>query len=415
MKAHAWTFKTTQIVAIGALLAGALAGTGCNDDLGPLKLVDGGGGNTGGVEGSTESSAGGAILGGIAVRGGSSTSYGGMVAGSSTANGGMVAGSHDAGGFADVPVGGSSDAGAIASGGTSGSSSDAGSTSSWGTAGTGGDGSTGSVVPGGFSCPVTPSACNDGVDNDGDGLIDAQDPECVGPCDNDEGTFATGIPGDNIDACKQDCFFDGNSGQGDDGCDWNLKCDPRSPGADAAKACPYDPNFKNCPTTQSDKCIKFCQRITPNGCDCFGCCKVPWNGSTVTIMLAANCSAASYGDPSKCPACTQNDSCTNPCGKCEICLGKPQPDPGCVLPPPGTPVGNPDSGAGGAGGSSGAGGAGGSSGAGGAGGSSGAGGTGGSSGTPPDDLPCGPNTVYCGNGGTCPSGQFCLTGCCTIP
>ena len=36
------------------------------------------------------------------------------------------------------------------------------------------------------------------------------------PLDNDESSFATGIPGDNMDACKQDCFFDGNSGMGDD-------------------------------------------------------------------------------------------------------------------------------------------------------------------------------------------------------
>ena len=78
--------------------------------------------------------------------------------------------------------------------------------------------------------------CSDGIDNDGDGKIDYNDPECVGPLDNDEGTFATGIPGDNSDACKQDCFFDGNSGMGDDGCEWQLKCDPMTNNAD----CPYD-------------------------------------------------------------------------------------------------------------------------------------------------------------------------------
>ena len=38
--------------------------------------------------------------------------------------------------------------------------------------------------------------------------IDLADPECVGAADNDEATYATGISGDNIDACKQDCFFD---------------------------------------------------------------------------------------------------------------------------------------------------------------------------------------------------------------
>src|SRR5207244_10409925 len=117
----------------------------------------------------------------------------------------------------------------------------------------GGGGAGGSAS---FGCKVNPSACSDGKDNAGDGLIDAADPECSGPCDNDEGSFATGIPGDNVDACKQDCFFDGNSGMGDDGCEWNLKCDPASPGAHAARACPYEPNFHNCPATQSDQCTK---------------------------------------------------------------------------------------------------------------------------------------------------------------
>ena len=89
---------------------------------------------------------------------------------------------------------------------------------------------------GGIKIPVGMTQCSDGIDNDGDGKIDYGDPECVGPLDNDEGTFATGIPGDNVDACKQDCFFDGNSGMGDDGCDWQLKCDPMTNNAD----CPYD-------------------------------------------------------------------------------------------------------------------------------------------------------------------------------
>ena len=90
---------------------------------------------------------------------------------------------------------------------------------------TGAGGSGGGLQPGGGKIPIGQAACSDGIDNDGDGLIDYNDPECVGPLDNDEGSFATGIPGDNVDPCKQDCFFDGNSGLGDDGCEWQLKCD----------------------------------------------------------------------------------------------------------------------------------------------------------------------------------------------
>jgi hypothetical protein len=76
------------------------------------------------------------------------------------------------------------------------------------------------------------------MDNDGDGKVDTADPECVSPCDDKEDTFATGLPGDNMDPCKQDCFFDGNSGGGKGDCAWDLKCDPKSPGGDK---CPYDP------------------------------------------------------------------------------------------------------------------------------------------------------------------------------
>src|ERR1700753_3665886 len=57
-------------------------------------------------------------------------------------------------------------------------------------------------------CPATGCACSNGIDDDGDGLADADDPECVGPNDNDEATFATGMPGDNKDPKWQDCFFD---------------------------------------------------------------------------------------------------------------------------------------------------------------------------------------------------------------
>jgi hypothetical protein len=243
--------------------------------------------------------------------------------------------------------------------------------------GAGGGGSTS------FGCPINPSACSDGKDNDGDGLFDGADPECSGPCDNDEASFATGIPGDNIDACKQDCFFDGNSGMGDDRCEWNLKCDPKDPGAHAARSCPYDPSYRNCPGQQSAACINNCQRITPNGCDCFGCCAVGVDNQTVTVLLVPTCKASSFGDPNACPRCTQQTSCVNPCDKCEVCVGKPAPDPSCAVPPPGTTVQPPpDAGAGG---------------------------------TPPP-APCPPGAVYCGsNPNACSGGTYCLTGCCLIP
>ena len=60
------------------------------------------------------------------------------------------------------------------------------------------------------------------------------------------------------------------------------------PGATAAKACPYDENYKNCPKMQSEKCLTNCRRVTPNGCDCFGCCAFQNNNTTVTVMLTSS-------------------------------------------------------------------------------------------------------------------------------
>jgi hypothetical protein len=170
--------------------------------------------------------------------------------------------------------------------------------------------------------------CANCIDDDGDGLIDWLDPECAGPLDNDEATFGTGIPGDNVDACKQDCFFDGNSGHGDDKCEWNLKCDPKN--TSPASACKYDPNYKNCPKTQVDQCVKFCAALTPNGCDCFGCCTITkTDGTTKDVMLSSTCSVKDIDDPNKCASCTKNTACQNDCGPCELCLGKTTIDPSC--------------------------------------------------------------------------------------
>jgi hypothetical protein len=259
-------------------------------------------------------------------------------------------------------------------GGTTGGSGPAG---SWGTTGSGG-GSGGGCDPNG-------PKCNNCKDDDGDGRIDAADPECVGPLDNDEATFATGIPGDNMDPCRQDCFFDGNSGAGDDGCDWNFKCDPASPGANLTKSCPYDSNYKNCPTTQSQVCLDTCRKVTPNGCDCFGCCLVP--GANTPVYLASTCTAADFGDPVKCPPCTQVTACLNPCDHCEICVGKSTLPSDCSVPPPPTGTGGTSGGSGGTGG---------------------AGGAAGTAGSP-----CNAGATYCGPGGVaCPTGSFCVTGCC---
>jgi hypothetical protein len=248
-------------------------------------------------------------------------------------------------------------------------------TGSGGVTGTAGRTGTGGTL-GPNGCDPNGPQCNNCKDDDGDGKIDYDDPECVGPLDNDEGSFGTGIPGDNMDACKQDCFFDGNSGMGDDHCLWQLKCDPVNTGG----SCPYDANFAASHATecsvsasQSQACVDFCRKLVPNGCDCFGCCAIPGGP---TVRLTASCTAANFNDPVKCPPCTQVTQCANTCGHCEICVGKP------TLPADCGPTGT----------------------------------DGGTDGPPPpqcdSDFPiaCGPGTNVPATG--CPTGLSCITGCC---
>lgn len=237
------------------------------------------------------------------------------------------------------------------------------------------------------ACVPGLTQCTDCADNDGDGLVDWMDPECTGPLDRDESSFATGIPGDNIDACKQDCWFDGNSGSGDDGCTWEGECllgstDPR---------CPYDPvaakDPKQCPPP-SAKCIEYCKPLTPKGCDCAGCCDIyttlPDGGTTVhTVKLVSTCTTEALGDPTKCPTCTKIPECTNSCGKCEWCLGKTSLPAECYPPPPvdaGPDAPPPDVT------------------------------------TPPDSTPppptCEGGLQVCSPTVPCPTGYYCLTGCC---
>jgi len=175
-----------------------------------------------------------------------------------------------------------------------------------------------------IACEGEVLACGDCMDNDLDGKVDLADAECVSPCDDREDTFATGLPGDNMDPCNQDCFFDGNSGAGDDKCSWSLKCDMASPGGEV---CPYDPDFKNCPEMQSEECVSACQ--VPNGCDCFGCCTVEVDGMTYDIFLGDPDCALS--DIDSCQQCTKNDDCDDECHpeNCEICFGQTEPPPGC--------------------------------------------------------------------------------------
>jgi cysteine-rich repeat protein len=168
--------------------------------------------------------------------------------------------------------------------------------------------------------------CGDTLDNDNDGLIDLDDPECISPCDDNENSFQTDLPGQNND-CKQDCYFDDNSGSGDDQCEWNLQCDPENPGSQIM--CPYDPDYQPCDLMMPQQCLDFCVPLVPNGCDCFGCCFI--DGEYWYLDASEECS---LNNLEACEHCTFFEGCGNPCEMCEVCFGQDPEDlpPECDMP-----------------------------------------------------------------------------------
>ncbi|MBW2735904.1 MAG: hypothetical protein JRH20_26255, partial [Deltaproteobacteria bacterium] len=176
--------------------------------------------------------------------------------------------------------------------------------------------------------PSKPVECFDGIDNDGDGKIDSDDPECTGALDDSEAHFGNAIPGDNVD-CKEDCFFDGDSGSGNDNCFWDITCDDLDP---RAPKCTFNGTLNpltdpTCVSTP-DTCLDFCQPISPNGCDCFGCCEMPVTDPDTLITtqefikLSDTCNASNLTDTDACRRCLQVPACLNPCEHCELCIGK---------------------------------------------------------------------------------------------
>lgn len=192
------------------------------------------------------------------------------------------------------------------------------------------------------SCGGHTLQCGDCIDNDGDGRVDSHDPECLGPCDNTEGAgLNAGIGGETGGPCAADCYFDFGNGPGNDDCHWDHRCDPLAVAPDfppEGPGCAYDEarvGSRDCPDTQSDMCHEFCAPLTPNGCDCFGCCTFDAlagtgpGGSDGFVWIGAlgsdgegTCTFADLDDPAACPPCTPVGDCFNDCGRCELCVGR---------------------------------------------------------------------------------------------
>ena len=140
-------------------------------------------------------------------------------------------------------------------------------------------------------------------------------------------------------------YFDFGNGPGNDDCHWDHRCDPLAVAPDYPPEgidCEYDPSMVDtgdCPATQSQHCLDICLAITPNGCDCFGCCTFPEltglgpGGGPGYVWISAldsdkngTCTFDSITDSSACPPCTPVVECVNECGECELCLGMTEED-----------------------------------------------------------------------------------------
>ena len=189
--------------------------------------------------------------------------------------------------------------------------------------------------------------CGDCLDNDGDCKIDSADSLCTGVCDNTENHLYPNLPGAPGAPCKLDCFFDNGNGSGNDNCYWDHRCDPLEVAPNyppEGASCSYNSSAGagpglSCSQAMSQQpalCGSFCGPLVPNGCDCFGCCAIP--GANTTVWLGSEdgsddgtCTLAGLNNPALCKPCTQVPACLNTCGHCELCLGKPDLPPDCSI------------------------------------------------------------------------------------
>ena len=195
------------------------------------------------------------------------------------------------------------------------------------------------------TCSSGGAQCSNCRDDDGDGLVDGFDPECTGPVDNDEGSFRTGIGGDNVDGVIMDCLYDGNAVAEDDGCSIHVCC---VLGARNKTECPLGTSrfdVADCPpplgtTPLPQQCIDACGHLAPPGCDCFGCCTLcdpqgRCRDVDIHPLVSPNCDSTNVMDPGAdtqvdtkddpCRACQKSETCGSPlCGgtSCIACPGQ---------------------------------------------------------------------------------------------
>jgi hypothetical protein len=157
--------------------------------------------------------------------------------------------------------------------------------------------------------------CNDGIDNNNDGLVDMDDLYCKAPTDNDESSFGSGPGADGTNLPRNlDCWFDADMGSGNDDCSIHACCMIDGPCPAELEPELFDPGACN----PSATCLDICIPLTRVGCDCFGCCaiRVPESPSAFTVFVnrtaSPNCTLDTLGDPSLCRPCRPHPSCWVP-------------------------------------------------------------------------------------------------------
>ncbi|MBU1413686.1 putative metal-binding motif-containing protein [Myxococcota bacterium] len=185
---------------------------------------------------------------------------------------------------------------------------------------------------------VLGTECSDCIDNDADGYVDGWDPECLRATDDLEGEFQSGNPADNNAINLLDCFYDGDSGSGNDTCETHACCllDVDCNTLETIFGISNNTldkwfwgNWENkCDELEPQTCIDNCLPSTPPGCDCFGCCTICVGFECHDILLSTknnfpDCDQENYNDPTKCPTCTLHPQCSRPCDPdlCELCPG----------------------------------------------------------------------------------------------
>ena len=166
----------------------------------------------------------------------------------------------------------------------------------------------------GYGGSIAAQECSDGMDNNSNGFIDLADWYCKTWDDNDESSFHSGVSGDDANApAALDCWFDTNSGSGDDGCSIHACCDLAGPCPAELDAAHFDAG--SCSVSQ--QCVDSCAPLTRTACDCFGCCEICTGPAGcvdvfVNPVISPNCTLQTIGDPAACRRCVQNSTCLGP-------------------------------------------------------------------------------------------------------